>query len=314
MVAILDLSQPLATLLREATKPSHDRANSSVGANRLLSGQLPKDQYIQFLMMLWHVYDTLERQLERHSTHPTLEPTYNPALLGRATPLESDISHLLQVPVSKWQSHPLHTSLMSNMPDQLRSYVDRIQYLSDSSDPSPLLAHSYARYLGDLSGGQIMRRTIAKAYDLDVTSGLGTEFYTFKQLSSSKKATQGDMKTIKDWFREGMNKCKSEESKTAVVNEALLAYDLNIGLFDTMEARTAAENENPASEKSEGYTSEQPLKTLDSGLEKTYPVASVVAFIAAACLAHFILVVGGFTGDKGYQKLVAITGWLSSIF
>lgn len=48
-----------------------------------------------------------------------------------------------------------------------------------------------------------------------------------------------------------------------------------------MEARTAAENENPASEKSEGYTSEQPLKTLDSGLEKTYPVASVVAFIAA---------------------------------
>lgn len=233
MVAILDLSQPLATLLREATKPSHDRANSSVGANRLLSGQLPKDQYIQFLMMLWHVYEsvylvfpsavlaelehyysTLERQLERHSTHPTLEPTYNPALLGRATPLESDISHLLQVPVSKWQSHPLHTSLMSNMPDQLRSYVDRIQYLSDSSDPSPLLAHSYARYLGDLSGGQIMRRTIAKAYDLDVTSGLGTEFYTFKQLSSSKKATQGDMKTIKDWFREGMNKCKSEESKS----------------------------------------------------------------------------------------------------
>lgn len=102
---------------------------------------------------------------------------------------------------------------MSNPPDQLRSYVDRIQFLSDSTDPSPLLAHSYARYLGDLSGGQFIRRTIAKAYELGDTSGLGTEFYAFKQLGSSKKATQGDMKTIKEWFRDGMNKSKSEETK-----------------------------------------------------------------------------------------------------
>lgn len=55
----LDLSQPLATLLREATKEAHDRANSSFGAKGLLSGQLPKDQYIQFLMMLWHVYESV---------------------------------------------------------------------------------------------------------------------------------------------------------------------------------------------------------------------------------------------------------------
>jgi hypothetical protein len=52
----LDLSQPLATLLKKATKKAHERAETSPGAKLLLSGQLPKPQYTQFLMMLWHVY------------------------------------------------------------------------------------------------------------------------------------------------------------------------------------------------------------------------------------------------------------------
>lgn len=53
----LDLSQPLAILLKEATKEPHKRAETSSGAKLLLCGQLPKKQYVQFLMMLWHVYE-----------------------------------------------------------------------------------------------------------------------------------------------------------------------------------------------------------------------------------------------------------------
>ncbi len=53
----LDLSQPLAVLLKEATKEPHKRAETSSGDKLLLGGQLPKKQYIQFLMMLWHVYE-----------------------------------------------------------------------------------------------------------------------------------------------------------------------------------------------------------------------------------------------------------------
>jgi len=83
--------------------------------------------------------------------------------------------------------------------------VNRINSISDSSDPSALLAHSYVRYLGDLSGGQSIRRVIAKAYELDEMSGIGLEFYEFKELGGSRRASQGDMKKIKEWFREGMN-------------------------------------------------------------------------------------------------------------
>lgn len=53
----LDLSQPLAVLLKETTKKAHERAETSPGAKLLLSGQLSKTQYTQFLMMLWHVYE-----------------------------------------------------------------------------------------------------------------------------------------------------------------------------------------------------------------------------------------------------------------
>lgn len=91
------------------------------------------------------------------------------------------------------------------MPSALTAYVARINELANATDPSPLLAHSYVRYLGDLSGGQAIRHTLAKAYDLDEEEGDGIAFYAFKELRSSKLASQGEMKRIKEWFRDGMD-------------------------------------------------------------------------------------------------------------
>jgi heme oxygenase len=187
----------------------------------MLRGELDKEEYVRFLMMLWHIYkyvalfspllslltrhSTFERGLERHQNHPVLEPTYNPTLLARAPPLSADIAHLLGVRESDWKSHRIHLQLMAAQPPALTSYVARIQSISDSPDPSPLLAHAYVRYLGDLSGGQTIQRALAKAYGLKM-GGAGLSFYAFKELRSSKQATQGEMKRIKEWFRAGMNK------------------------------------------------------------------------------------------------------------
>lgn len=54
---LFDLSQPLAILLREGTKQAHTEAETSQGAKLLLGGQLPKDEYVRFLMMLWYIYE-----------------------------------------------------------------------------------------------------------------------------------------------------------------------------------------------------------------------------------------------------------------
>lgn len=300
----VDYTKPLATLLRESTHEAHDQVAKSNGAKLLLSGELTKE-YTRYLMMLWHVYDALERALDRHATHLSLEPTYNPTLLARAPLLAADISYLLQVDEGSWKSHPIHVQLMAWSPTPLLAYVRRLEALSQSSDPSALLAHSYVRYLGDLSGGQTIRHTLAKAYNLDEASGQGISFYAFKELRSAKLASQGEMKRIKDWFRTGLNTAGEHgiQVKTSVLEEANLAFDLNAGLLDLLEL--------DYEEESTGRTF---IETQDAPLEKSYPLAQIVAVIAAVCLSHFVLVVGGFTGDNGYQKLLALEQWLGNLW
>lgn len=154
---------------------------------------------------LW-LSSTLEIALDKHNSHPALSSTYNPAVLARAPSLASDISFLLDVPESLWQTHPIHKALQEAPPQELSDYVSRIQYFADSApDPSPLLAHAYVRYLGDLSGGQVIRRRIEKAYGIERDDGRGTRFYDFKQLGGTKSGNIGDMRKIKEWFRDGMN-------------------------------------------------------------------------------------------------------------
>ena len=108
----------------------------------------------------------------------------------------------MQVPEPTWQSHPIHTDLIASPPKPFAEYKGRLEHLADS-DPIRLLAHAYVRYLGDLSGGQFIRRRIAKAYELE--DGAGVSFYEFKQLGSNMASKIGDMKKIKEWYRNGMN-------------------------------------------------------------------------------------------------------------
>lgn len=74
------------------------------------------------------------------------------------------------------------------------------------SKSSLLLSHAYVRYLGDLSGGQYIRRRVAKAYELPDT-GEGVRFYIFKNSDGegSGEAGKADMQRLKEWFRIGMD-------------------------------------------------------------------------------------------------------------
>lgn len=116
-----------------------------------------------------------------------------------------DIGSLLQTTAdpAEWQGHPLYQSFLP-LPPAVADYTARINELSDSSDPTPLLAHSYVRYLGDLSGGQFIKRIVMKAYGLDQSS---INFYEFGKLgeSGATGASIGDMRKVKEWFRDGID-------------------------------------------------------------------------------------------------------------
>ncbi|KAF5382665.1 hypothetical protein D9615_002720 [Tricholomella constricta] len=274
----LDLSLPLATLLRESTHEVHIVVERSPGAMAILRGQLRREEYVRYLIMLWHIYDAFEQALDRHARHPVLAPTYNPTLLARAPALAADISFLLQVPEASWKSHPAHAQLLQSTPPALATYVHRIHELADSADPTPLLAHSYVRYLGDLSGGQIIRRTLRKAYGLDQ----GLSFYDFKELQSAKLANQGEKKRIKEWFREGLNTAGelSVDVKAAVIKEADLAFDLNARLFMCIDVESPSQDTEGVIENSEKH---QILieETSRSNYERL-PLSQVAAVIVSA--------------------------------
>ncbi|KAJ3760610.1 hypothetical protein EV361DRAFT_385640 [Lentinula raphanica] len=45
-----------------------------------------------------------------------------------------------------------------------------------------------------------------------------------------------------------------------------------------------------------------------------YSVASVAAVILAGSIAHLCLTWGGFTGQSGWDKLVAVEDWIAAFF
>ncbi|CAL1712264.1 unnamed protein product [Somion occarium] len=335
MASILDLSEPIAVLLRKGTADAHEKAEHSEGAAWLTRGELDREEYVRFLMMLYHVYDTFERGLDRHASHSVLQPTYNPNLLARTSNLSADIAHLLQTPEPSWKSHPVHVELTSTPPQQLKDYITRLQTLADSSDPSPLLAHAYVRYLGDLSGGQFIRRRLAKVYELE--DGAGLTFYEFKQLGGSGSSTMGDMKKIKEWYRDGMNAGVGDDQdlKARILEEANIAFELNSGLFTILRAPsnpsimitspaapplgeplTPVESESPTPSSSPSSPLGEAPKVVFEVKEPegSYRISAVIALIVALSLAHFLLVLGGFTGSNGAGKLEAFQHWLRTTF
>ena len=57
VIAEIDYSLPISTLLKQETAAAHEEAEHSQGAGWLTRGELEKDEYIRFLMMLYHVYE-----------------------------------------------------------------------------------------------------------------------------------------------------------------------------------------------------------------------------------------------------------------
>ncbi|KZT53959.1 heme oxygenase-like protein [Calocera cornea HHB12733] len=298
-----DWSLPISSLLRTGTKRAHEEVEHSPGAARLARGELGREEYARWCVALWCVYDALESALSEHSYNPVLAPTSHPALLARSGPLSEDIASLLLTSPNSWQSHPAAASLLTTPPAPLKAYVARLTELGQEH-PERLLAHAYVRYLGDLSGGQIIRRRLAKALSLSPKPSTapgnesdratpGLTFFEFSSLDGQAAADTQEMRRIKDWYRRGMDEGvgEDEELKRALVEEANEAFRLNAGLFGMLdEPWTGGEGK---SEQGQGF-----------------PFTSFISFLVAVGLAHFLLVTMGFTGQRGWEKWEVVQGWV----
>ncbi|EIW74695.1 heme oxygenase-like protein [Coniophora puteana RWD-64-598 SS2] len=233
----IEASQPASVYVREATRASHERVGSAQGARWLAGGQLAKEEYAHYLVLLWHVYDELERSLAAHANDPVIRPVYVPAIFSRADHVAADIGFLLNTATAEgaWRAHPMVAGILAAPPQVLIEYTARIKYLC-AEHPRLLVAHAYARYLGDLSGGQIIRKNVAKAYGLDREDGDGLQLYAFRALNRDAPASANEVKVLKEFWRERLDGAVGGdvELKVALAEESKLAFVLNEGLLSTL--------------------------------------------------------------------------------
>jgi heme oxygenase len=152
----------LAQQLKLATATLHRQVERSGLMRRILAGNFVHADYVALLHDLAALYGALEAALARHASHPWLATVIDRSLF-RAEALQRDVQALS--PAARVDLSPAAAA-----------YVVRLQWL-DQHDPGLLLAHAYVRYRGDLSGGQVVQRIVART--LGLTPPAGLRFYDF---------------------------------------------------------------------------------------------------------------------------------------
>jgi heme oxygenase (biliverdin-producing, ferredoxin) len=159
------LSSSLSERLRAETKDLHTEVERAGVMAALLRGALERERYTALLRNLHALYAALEAALMRHATHADVAPVVFPVLFRQAA-LAADLD-VLHGPT--WPSElPLQAAT--------QRYVARLQDI-DTREPGLLAAHAYVRYLGDLSGGQMLRQIVVRGFQLGEDEG--SRFYDF---------------------------------------------------------------------------------------------------------------------------------------
>jgi heme oxygenase (biliverdin-producing, ferredoxin) len=208
------MSSNLAVKLREGTKKSHTMAENVGFIKCFLKGTVEKNSYRKLVANLYFVYSAIEEEMERCKDHPVVSKIYF-SELNRKQSLESDLAYYYG---SNWREQ-IKPSVAA------QAYVKRIHEIGQTA-PELLVAHSYTRYLGDLSGGQILKGIAVRGMNLN--EGEGTAFYTFDQIP--------DEKAFKTKYRQAMNDLAVDEAtQNKIVDEANDAFGLNMKMFMELE-------------------------------------------------------------------------------
>jgi heme oxygenase len=202
----------LGEMLREATQALHVEAERSGVIGQLLRGGATRQAYALLLRNLWPAYRAMEDGLVRHESSPALRAMVRRELF-RVEALESDLDQLAG---AGWRDS------LSLLPAGAR-YAERVAAAAENG-AGRLVAHAYLRYLGDLSGGQIMKRLLAKSL------GLGADalaFYDFPAIADLSVFKSEYRKAIDGSVGEGLN-------PVDVVDEAIAGFRLTIALSEAV--------------------------------------------------------------------------------
>jgi heme oxygenase len=209
---------PFSEALRERTWSSHGDSEGATFMSDLMNGNGTRDDYIALVAQHYFIYAALEAAAERMKDDPVAATFISPGLT-RLPALEHDLDFLLG---GDWldQIAPLPTTVR---------YVDRINKVA-ATWSGGFIAHHYTRYLGDLSGGQVIRTLMQRRFGFE-TNGVG--FYLFDQVAKPKE--------FKITYRQQLDELGWDDAeRERVIDEVILAYRFNTELFVDLSAAKAA--------------------------------------------------------------------------
>ncbi|MEA5465593.1 biliverdin-producing heme oxygenase [Leptothoe sp. PORK10 BA2] len=208
------MSSNLAEKLKKGTQKAHTMAENVGFVRCFLRGVVEKKSYRKLVANFYYVYAAMEEELERHKDHPVVSSIYYPELYRKET-LETDLAYYYG---PNWQDQ------ISISPAG-QAYVDRIRQVANES-PELLVGHSYTRYLGDLSGGQILKNIAQRAMNLADDEGVA--FYEFPSIPDDAE--------FKANYRSSINAAPVDDAMAErIVEEANDAFGTNMKLFQELE-------------------------------------------------------------------------------
>ena len=201
---------PLATALHDSTMEAHERAETATFITRLMGGEGSADGLVALLRQSLPIYEALENACREVGPDPRITPILDP-LLDRTAALRADL-----------ETHQAAGRTFDVIVPAVESYVAELRACSGNA--AALIGHHYVRYLGDLSGGQIIKTMARRHYGLED----GLSFYEF----DIEKP-----KVYKDNYRTALNTLPlSDEDRREALEAATRAFDLNHRVFLDLEA------------------------------------------------------------------------------
>jgi len=210
---------PFSQALRERTWSSHGDSEGASFMKDLMTGKGTREDYIALVAQHFFIYEAIEAAAERFADSTVAAPFISPQLT-RLNAIEDDLAFLIG-PDWRDQISPLPTTV---------AYVNRVNEIAAEGWVGGFIAHHYTRYLGDLSGGQAIRRLMQRQFGFE-TNGVG--FYFFDQIASPKE--------FKETYRDELDAVEWDDAeRTRVIDEVLEAYRFNTELFVDLSAAKAA--------------------------------------------------------------------------
>ena len=207
----------LSSQLKEGTKESHSAAENTKFVAAFLRGVLNPEEYRKLLANFYFVYSAMEEAIS--STEDSKVKAIRSESLERKEAIAKDLKY--------YYGYNWEETIKPSEP--CNTYVYRIKEIAEK-DPYLLIAHHYTRYIGDLSGGQILKEITKRVLNPPVGEGLN--FYDFPSIPNAKE--------FKNNYRASLDTLGCDEQQVnALITEANYAFRLNMYMFDEIQGKAS---------------------------------------------------------------------------